>query len=215
MITKTFLQMMKVDISEYVKKRDGIEYLPWADCKYLLHQNGAEVVMFEPLTDPVTNSSVFKTDRVFTDKSGNTNCCYEVAVQITIDNDTFVMRTPIMNGANPVKDNSLSQQRVWAAQARAFVKGVAMKTGLGFQLWLKGDLEADYAEDLGKHQVYKVQERIQEEYTSLMTGPNKMSQDQIAEKLKMLPVEIKHLFEQFEIIDNFEKKLLDLGAYVA
>ena len=42
-----------------------------------------------------------------------------------------------MNGANPVKDNSMSQQRVWNSMCRSFVKCVAIHTGLGFDLWLK------------------------------------------------------------------------------
>lgn len=43
----------------------------------------------------------------------------------------------VMNGSNPVKDNSMSQQRVWNSMCRSFVKCVAIHTGLGFNLWLK------------------------------------------------------------------------------
>ena len=42
-----------------------------------------------------------------------------------------------MNGTNPVKANSMSQQRVWNSMTRSFVKCVAIHTGLGFDLWLK------------------------------------------------------------------------------
>lgn len=205
MLNKTFQDMMQVDISEYVSSRDGIDYLPWANCKMLLHKQGAEKVWFEPLVDPVTHSSVFMTDKEFKDKNGNINRCYEVAVKITIDDDEFVMRTPIMNGANPVKDNSLSQQRVWASQCRAFVKGVAMRTGLGFSLWLK-DIEADYTEDLGRHNIYKVKERLQEEYSELMYKG--LSLDQIADKLGMTTDEVKLYFTYFDMIDRFEQKLI-------
>ena len=211
MLTKSFLEMMKIDISEYIATRDGIDYLPWANCKVLLHQNGAEKVFFEPLADPVTNSSVFMTDKEFKDKNGNINRCYEVAVKITIDDDVFVMRTPIMNGANPVKDNSLSQQRVWASQCRAFVKGVAMRTGLGFSLWTK-DIEAEPTEDLGKHNIYKIKERLQEEYSELMYKG--LSLDQIAEKLGMTVDEVKLYFTYFDLIDRFEQKLIG-AAYAA
>lgn len=205
MLNKSFKDMMQVDISEYVSSRDGIDYLPWANCKKLLHQQGAEKVWFEPLVDPVTHSSVFMTDKEFKDKNGNINRCYEVAVKITIDDDEFVMRTPIMNGANPVKDNSLSQQRVWASQCRAFVKGVAMRTGLGFSLWLK-DIEADYTEDLGRHNIYKIKERLQEEYSELMYKG--LSLDQIADKLGMTTDEVKLYFTYFDMIDRFEQKLI-------
>lgn len=209
MLNKKFLDMMKVDISEYVATRDGIDYLPWANCKLLLHQHGAEKVWFEPLVDPVTHSSVFMSDKEYRDKNGNINRCYEVAVRITIDDDVFEMRTPIMNGANPVKDNSLSQQRVWASQCRAFVKGVAMRTGLGFSLWLK-DVEADYTEDLGRHNIHKIKERLQEEYSELMYKG--MSLDQIADKLGMTTDEVKLYFTYFDMIDRFEQKLIAAAA---
>lgn len=205
MLKKSFLEMMQLDISEYTATRDGIEYLPWANCKVLLHEQGAEKVFFEPLVDPVTNSSVFMTDKEFKDKNGNINRCYEVAVKITIDDDVFVMRTPVMNGANPVKDNSLSQQRIWASQCRAFVKGVAMRTGLGFVLWTK-DIEAEFTEDLSRHNIQKIKERLQEEYSELMYKG--LSLDQIAEKLDMTVDEVKLYFTYFDMIDRFEQKLV-------
>ena len=46
-----------------------------------------------------------------------------------------------LNGTNPVKDNSMSQQRVWNSMCRAFVKCVAIHTGLGFNLWLKEEMK--------------------------------------------------------------------------
>ena len=46
-----------------------------------------------------------------------------------------------MNGSNPVKDNSMSQQRVWNSMCRSFVKCVAIHTGLGFDLWLKEEMK--------------------------------------------------------------------------
>ena len=47
------------------------------------------------------------------------------------------MLSPVMNASNPVKDNSMSQQRVWNSMCRSFVKCVAINTGLGFDLWIK------------------------------------------------------------------------------
>lgn len=77
------------------------------------------------------------TDVVFTDKSQNTNRCYETLIEVVIDDNTYRMQSPVMNGSNPVKDNSMSQQRVWNSMCRSFVKCVAIHTGLGFNLWLK------------------------------------------------------------------------------
>ena len=76
-------------------------------------------------------------DVVFTDKSNNTNRCYETLIEVVIDDNVFRMQSPVMNGSNPVKDNSMSQQRVWNSMCRSFVKCVAIHTGLGFNLWLK------------------------------------------------------------------------------
>lgn len=133
---KPYDEMIKIDVRPYCKKRDGLDYLNWATCIKLLHENGAEIVRWEPVPDPVTRSSLIKSDLVFTDSKGNTNRIYETRIRVTIDDKVYEMQTPVMNGVNPVKDNSMSQQRVWNSMCRAFVKCVAINTGLGFDLWL-------------------------------------------------------------------------------
>ena len=135
---KSYKELRAVDVTPYVKQRDGNDYLNWARCIELLHEHGAEKVYFEPCVNE-NGSSLFMSDSVFTDAKGNTNRCYEVRVRIVIDELEFEAQYPLMNGSNPVKDNSMSQQRVWNAQTRAFVKGVAVRTGLGFSLWLDDD----------------------------------------------------------------------------
>lgn len=133
---KSYEEMRKVDVKPFCKERDGMKYLNWATCINLLHKNGAEVVRWEPIPDPKTGNSLRMTDITFTDKKGNTNRCYETRIRVTIDDNVYEMQTPVMNGVNPVKDNSMSQQRVWNSMCRAFVKCVAINTGLGFDLWL-------------------------------------------------------------------------------
>ena len=162
MFSKSFNEMLALDVSGYIKQRDKIDYLPWAACKKLLHDNGAEVVMFEPVPGP-DGSTLRKSDLAFADKNGVENRCYEVLVHIKVDNLEWDIAYPIMNGNNPVKDNSLNQLRVHNAVRRAFVKGVAERTGLGFNLWLgEDDLPADDAEDLSKHSLLKCRERLLE-----------------------------------------------------
>lgn len=102
-----------------------------------LRMHGADKVYWEPVPDPATGSSLRKTDVEFSDKNGNKNRCYETLIKVVIDENTYFMQTPVMNGSNPVKDNSMTQQRVWNSMCRAFVKCVAIHTGLGFDLWLK------------------------------------------------------------------------------
>lgn len=134
---KSYSELRKIDVSPYCERRDGLLYLNWAKCIDLLHENGAEKVYWIPIPDEKTGTSLRMTETEFKDKSGNTNRCYETRIRVFIDDNVYEMQTPVMNGANPVKDNSMSQQRVWNSMCRAFVKCVAIHTGLGFNLWLK------------------------------------------------------------------------------
>ena len=201
---KPYAEMRKIDVSPFVEKRDGNDYLNWAMCKELLHQNGAETVYFEPCVN-ANGSSLFMCEQSFEDSKGNINRCYEVRVHIVIDDLEFDAQFPLMNGSNPVKDNSMSQQRVWNAQTRAFVKGVAMRTGLGFDLWLKNDFTSKVEDDLSKHSLFSIKERMQQTYTRAIK--KKMSTKDIADKLGMSEDEVKTIFTYFEQLDRFEKKL--------
>jgi hypothetical protein len=166
MFNKSFDEMMKIDVSPFVKSRDGADYLPWAMCKKLLHDNGAEIVMFNPIPAP-DGSTLRMSNTAFTDKNGTVNRVYEVLVHIQVDKLEWDIAYPVMNGNNPVKDNSMSQLRVHNAVRRAFVKGVAERIGLGFSLWLDDDdLPQEDTEDLSKHNLMKCKQRLTELITS-------------------------------------------------
>lgn len=208
MAISNYEEMRKIDVTPYTKKRDGADYLPWTRCKELLHKHGAEKVYFVPVKS-ANGSSLFASDIEFMDKNKIVNRCYEVEIEIHIDDLTFNMRTPVMNGANPVKDNSMSQQRVWNAQTRAFVKGVAIYTGLGYDLWLGGDLdEGAEEESLEKHSLEKIRQRFQEEYTALLVKG--MSASEIAAKMEITHEEVKAIFAQFDTLQRFEERLKSL-----
>ena len=160
MFDKTFQEMLKVDVSPWVKNRDGADYLPWAACKKLLHDNGAETVMFWPVPGP-DGSTLHMSGAVFEDKNGIRNRCYAVVVHIKVDNLEWETAYPVLNGNTPVKDNSMSQLRVHNAIRRAFVKGVAERIGLGFNLWLKED-DLPEEEDLRRHDILKCRQRLLE-----------------------------------------------------
>lgn len=209
MALKDFKTLRGLDISKHTQKRDGADYLPWASCIDLLHENGAEKVFFEPLTND-KGSSLFMSEKVFTDKNGITNSCYEVAVKITIDDDEFISREPVMNGSNPVKDNSLTQQRVGNAQKRAFVKGVAIHTGLGFGLWSKdiSDIEDD-SDDLSKHSLKAIRERVLEKVTALMKAG--YTDEEIADNFNHSTVEeMRAIMSYFATLQKYEKSLNEL-----
>lgn len=206
---KNFEEMRKVDISGYLKERDGIKYLNWADCKALLHANGAEKVYFTPITNE-HGSSLFMSDEIFTDKQGVTNRCYETRIKVVIDDLEFEMQSPVMNGANPVKDNSMSQQRVWNSMTRSFVKGVAINTGLGFDLWSseeKSEENANYEDNLAIHNIYKIKQRIEEKMTAKIASG--LTQDEVLKTIGR-GITLKQWNEYmtyFDIINKIDKEL--------
>lgn len=166
---KPYEELRKIDIKPFCEQRDGMDYLNWAKCLDLLHENGAEKAYFEPVVNPQTGSSLFMTDKVF-GEDGKTNQCYEVEVKVVIDDNVWNFRGPLMNGSNPVRDNSMSQQRIWNAQCRLFVKCVAVHTGLGFDLWLKEEQENEKrgSDDLTSHNILKIKERVEQKVSSLL-----------------------------------------------
>lgn len=210
---KSYEDMLKVDVSEYVETRDGAEYLNWAKVVDLLHENGATTVYFEPVVNNGTGSSLCMTDQVFTDSKGNTNRVYETAVKIVIDDLVFIQRGPVTNGSNPVKDNSMTQQRLWNCQTRLFVKGVAIRTGLGFNLWLKEEEKNEkdnWEDDLSRHDIFKIKERCQQIYTQKMKEG--LTVKEIAERLHKTEDEVKALFSYFDTLSNFERDLSNIDT---
>ena len=201
---KTWNEMRKLDISKYVKQRDKADYLPWASCLKLLYENGAENVTIRTLTD-ANGSSLFMSDQVFTDKNGSTNRCYEVRVEVIIDGNAYTLSYPVMNGINAVRDNLMNQNAVHKAQMRAFVKCVAINTGLGFDLWMDdADIEND-VEDLSKHSLWAIKERMQQAYTRAVK--NGMSTGDIAKAVNKTEDEVRLLFTYFDQLNRFEQEL--------
>jgi hypothetical protein len=205
---KPYNEMRQIDVTPYCENRDGADYLPYNKCIDLLHEHGAEVVYFLPVPNPKNGSSLYETETVFVDSKDNTNRCYETKIEIHIDDKVYYMQSPVMNGANPVKDNSMSQQRVWNSMTRSFVKAVAMYTGLGFSLWLdeeeterKQQREADIY-----HDIKKVQERVFETVTAIQKKSG-MSLSQIAEKMGRTEDELKQFLNQYKILDAVENNL--------
>lgn len=217
---KPFNELRKIDVLPFCEMREAkddkgnkiqVPYLNWAKCIDLLHEHGAEEVYFTPLTN-ANGSSLFMSDLAFAkDKEASPNRCYEIAIEIVIDDKKFIMRGPVMNGSNPVRDNSMSQQRVWNAQTRAFVKGVAIHTGLGFDLWCKAENSEDDTtpkeEDLSVHRIMKIKERIFQIITEKLSSG--MSMDDVA---AICGYETRDAFElvlktYFITINNIEARL--------
>lgn len=210
---KSYEELRKIDVSPWVEQRDKADYLNWAKVVDLLHENGAEKVYFEPIVAEYSDSSLYMTEQVFSDSKGNTNRVYETAVKIVIDDLEFIQRGPVTNGSNPVKDNSMTQQRLWNCQTRLFVKGVAIRTGLGFDLWLKDELKSEkdnWEDDLSKHNIFKIKERCQQIYTQKLKEG--LTVKEIAERLHKTEDEVKALFSYFDTLSNFERDLANIDT---
>jgi len=107
----------------------------------------------------------------------------------------------------------MTQQRVWNSMCRSFVKGVAIYTGLGFDLWLKNeenDSKNNIDDDLSKHDIFKVKERCQILYTSKMKEG--LSTKEIAERLHKSEDEVKAIFSYFDTLSNFERDLANIDT---
>lgn len=205
---KSYDELRKIDVTPLCDSRDGILYLPYNECIALLHENGAEHAHFLPIPNPKTGCSLYESDTVFVDKNGATNRCYETRIEIFIDDKKYLMQSPVMNGANPVKDNSMSQQRVWNSMTRSFVKGVAMYTGLGFDLWLKSERqerEKQKAEDQ-YHDIRKVKDRVLQTLTTIQKTGN-LTLPQVADKIGRTEDELNAWIHQYDILFAVENNL--------
>lgn len=207
----SFDELIKVDLTEYITKRDDADYINWAKIVELLHLYGAKEVWFEPIQQE-NGSSLIISNKTFTDSKGGNNSVYETRIKIKIDDLEFEMQGPVMNGSNPVKDNSMSQQRLWNSQTRLFVKGVALRTGLGFKLWSRIELEDENTQKYSNDDILEVGKRVKEKMTDLMVN-NEMSLEDISNKLGFeTSSELQHFLSYYSKLNKFEHEIDKIKA---
>lgn len=151
---KSFKELYKLDISSQVKKKPTfykdsngklqknsqdkwLDYLEWATVITLLYENGAEKVLFGSFG----NDNAYP---AFYHQSSNPF----VKVWVTIDDNQFELFYPVIDG-NKVESNP-NQMIIHKAQQRAFVKCVAINTGLGLKLWQKEESTFDELGEIEK-----------------------------------------------------------------
>ena len=214
---KPYDEMRKIDVLPYCEKKKGkddngrmieIPYLNWAKCVDLLHENGAEKAYFVPQRSE--NGGFLFESKEVANKDGRKTGCYFVSVMIVIDDQEYYMDTPLMNGSLVVYDDTLNQLRIANAHARAFVKGVAIHTGLGFDLWVKhGDDDTSAAtDDLSIHSIFAIKKRVEELITVKIQ--NGMTQKDILAGLGLSQKQFDGLMKSFDSIAGFEKALKKL-----
>lgn len=212
---KPYNELVKIDVLPFCDKRDAkddkgrkvqVPYLNWATCKNLLHENGAESVYFIPLKAP--NGSYLFMSAEVENKDGRKTGCWFVSVEIHIDDRTFTMDMPLMNGSLVVYEDTLNQLRIANAHARAFVKGVAIHTGLGFSLWCSDkDTEQD-PDDLSGHNILAIKRRIETELTAKMQRG--MDMDDILSSIGINRRQFENTMKAIDNIYWLESQILKL-----
>lgn len=212
---KPYSELSKIDVlprCDFREAKDDqgrkikVPYLNWATCKAMLHENGAEVVYFRPCRD--TNGSYLFSSAEVENKDGRKTGCWFVSVEIHIDDLEFTMDMPLMNGSLVVYEDTLNQLRISNAHARAFVKGVAIYTGLGFSLWTsEKDTERD-PDDLSGHSIWAIKERIERIITE--KEKNGLDHQDLLAHLNLNEKQFKQIMAAFGNIDFLERSVRKL-----
>jgi hypothetical protein len=207
MALKPYAELVKLDVKPFCDSRKAkddsgkqidVFYLNWAKCIELLYANGAESAYYVPLK--ASNGSYVFTHYETQNKDGRKTGCYFVEVNVMIDGKPYPMSYPLMNGSLVVYDDTLNQLRIDNAHKRAFVKAVAIFTGLGFELW-SGDNDTDKAtDDLSVHSVSAIKERVERQLTGVMKRTG-MSQSDICAALGITE---RSLLNSIKALDNVQ-----------
>jgi hypothetical protein len=90
------------------------------------------------------------------------------------------------------------------------VKGVAIRTGLGFNLWVKSDetTQSEGEENLYFHNILKIKERVERLITVKMDGG--LSVSDICKQLKIDEDQFNVYMKQYSILDRLEKAIQKL-----
>lgn len=213
---KGFNELAHMDLSKHVSKKPvfkkdkasgqykkvgELDYLNWADCLELLHENGAEHVTFGNVRSRDDHP-------VFLLNGG----IPFVRVFVEVDGDRRELDYPIIDGSNNVSMDKLNQGDVHNASQRAFVKAVAINWGLGLSLWQKEEREGEKdrkpQDNLEYHNIWAIKKRIEMFITSKAQGG--MSMDDILSCLNMSDIQYKNAMRAFDGIAEFEKRLARL-----
>ena len=209
----SYKELSKIDVLPFCDHRKAkddkgktidVPYLNWAKCIELLHQYGADTVYYTPLKAP--NGSYLFESKIVNNKDGRTTGCYFVSAEIHIDDSVFTMDMPLLNGSLVVYDDTLNQLRISNCHARAFVKGVAIHTGLGFSLWVS-DKDSDVGnDDLSGHSIYAIKQRIEMLITAKMSTGG-MSQKELFDAINISEKQFNLIMKAFDNIAILEERL--------
>jgi len=213
MAIKSFNEMMKLDLLEHISKKPTfkkdkvtgayvksgeLDYLNWADCLMLLHQNGAEKVLFGNVRSAQDHPLFLAIDKA-----------PFVRAYVEIDGDRRELDYPVIDGSTDISMERLMQSDIHNATQRGFVKCVAINWGLGLSLWQKEDeLPKSPKDDLSIHNIYAIKERIERLLTSRLQDG--IPQRDLLAAIGMSERNYKNTMDAIGNIALLEKKLREL-----
>lgn len=216
MAIKTFSEMLGLNLEKYLSKKPvfkknkstgkfdivgELDYLNWADCLILLHENGAEKVLFGNVKSQDDHP-------VFLLNGG----APFVRVYVVVDGDRRELDYPVIDGSTNISMEKLTQGDVHNATQRGFVKCVAINWGLGLKMWQKEEREEEQrrtpADDLEFHNIMAIKTRVERFITGKLQGG--MSMDDVLSCLNLSQTQFKNIMRYFDGIAAFEQRLMKL-----
>lgn len=212
---KKFSELVALDVSASTSKKPvftrdkatnklrqtgTLDYLNWADCLVLLHENGAENVQFG-------NVRSEKDHPVFLLDGG----VPFVRVYVDIDGDRRELDYPIIDGSKDIAMDKMAQSDVHNATQRAFVKCVAINWGLGLRLWQKQEDQEEKDKQIDVVEIsniYAIKERIERIITAKLQAG--MEMEDVYSVLGLNQRAFNKLMVSFQNIDVLEQKLKSL-----
>lgn len=211
MAIKNFAELMELNLKEHIskkpilKKEGGewkkigeLDYLSWPDCLWLLHQNGAEKVVYGNVRSGADHPLFLIDGRA-----------PFVRVYVEVDGDRRELDYPVIDGARDISMDKLVQSDIHNATQRGFVKCVAINWGLGLSLWQKEESEEGKrrkpSDDLEFHNIMAIKERVNRFITKKLQGG--MSMENVLSGLQLSQAQFDTVMRYFDGIATFERRL--------
>ena len=211
MAIKSFSELMQLSLKESIskkpilKKEGGdwkkigeLDYLSWPDCLWLLHQNGAEKVVYGNVRSGADHPLFLIDGRA-----------PFVRVYVEVDGDRRELDYPVIDGPRDISMDKLVQSDIHNATQRGFVKCVAINWGLGLSLWQKEEKEDGNrrkpSDDLEFHNIMAIKERVNRFITSKLQGG--MSMEDVLSGLQLSQAQFDTVMRYFAGIATFEQRL--------
>jgi hypothetical protein len=182
-----------------VSGRTEVDYLNWAVCVSLLHENGAKKVLF---------GNVHQNDHPLFLKG---EALPFVRVYVDVDGDRRELDYPVIDGFFDVKMDKIEQSDVHNATQRGFVKCVGINWGLGLPLWIKEESAAPQKDNLLIHNIWSIKKRLDETITAKMQKKGIASQKELCDAIgwteKAFTQTMTIMFDNIAKLEDLVKKI--------